>query len=704
MKKIKWIRRATAAALIFNSMALTVMPPLQVLAAAPSVHVDETLYLNLDHYGAISDANVVKGIEFNKQETYIDYGTYTEVVCLGNDEDPKSENGEVVLKAPENGGRLFFQGTLDNSAVQSPWSFDLGYKLNGRAVEAKDLAGASGLVEIDIDATANKQVSEYMRNNFMLLIAVPVDLSKCYSVDAPDSQTSSIGDMTVVIYECLPGKDGHFEVRIGTDSFETVGVMMIMSPGTVSDLKDLKDLKELKDKFRTNTNAMMDDMEALMDNVTDVSDQLSLTNQMLAELRAGKATVDASREEIFDKNDTAIQDLWDLSENLAPLSGSLNTAKTMVYEVNKTLNDTDQDLLDTMSKMKTLSSRLKEFGSSLNGVNRWTTLDLMEEIRQAGLEDAMKEIQKNAADSAAAAKKLGALIMDSINGYATPANADRIEMDEELREAIEEITQSLEELADDPTGNAEEIAKELAALKKALNEMGGNIGNVPGVFKNAVTAQIDAVLASISRLSSDAGALTFQTARVVNSVNELAGDLDTLIGIMNRYYEDMQGALTNLDHVLVQIEKTSDDLAGTMQTINNTLRAASQNFSAAGDNALRTGQLAVDNTRKIVKNTENLKNSGADLRKSINDELDEKEAEHNFLNMDPYAEKVSLTSEKNPEPKSVQIICRSDEITIKDSAKSLDSEVDAEGITLWQRIINVFHRVAELIAGLFGKE
>lgn len=704
MKKIKWIRRATAAALIFNSMALTVMPPLQVLAAAPSVHVDETLYLNLDHYGAISDANVVKGIEFNKQETYTDYGTYTEVVCLGNDEDPKSENGEVVLKAPENGGRLFFQGTLDNSAVQSPWSFDLGYKLNGRAVEAKDLAGASGLVEIDIDATANKQVSEYMRNNFMLLIAVPVDLSKCYSVDAPDSQTSSIGDMTVVIYECLPGKDGHFEVRIGTDSFETVGVMMIMSPGTVSDLKDLKDLKELKDKFRTNTNAMMDDMEALMDNVTDVSDQLSLTNQMLEELRAGKATVDASREEIFDKNDTAIQDLWDLSENLAPLSGSLNTAKTMVYEVNKTLNDTDQDLLDTMSKMKTLSSRLKEFGSDLNGVNRWTTFDLMEEIKRAGLEDAMKEIQKNAADSAAAAKKLGALIMDSINGYATPANADRIEMDEELREAIEEIAQSLEELADDPTGNAEEIAKELAALKKALNEMGGNIGNVPGVFKNAVTAQIDAVLASISRLSSDAGALTFQTARVVNSVNELAGDLDTLIGIMNRYYEDMQGALTNLDHVLVQIEKTSDDLAGTMQTINNTLRAASQNFSAAGDNALRTGQLAVDNTRKIVKNTENLKNSGADLRKSINDELDEKEAEHNFLNMDPYAEKVSLTSEKNPEPKSVQIICRSDEITIKDSAKSLDSEVDAEGLTLWQRIINVFHRVAELVAGLFGKE
>ena len=105
-----------------------------------------------------------------------------------------------------------------------------------------------------------------------------------------------------------------------------------------------------------------------------------------------------------------------------------------------------------------------------------------------------------------------------------------------------------------------------------------------------------------------------------------------------------------------------------------------------------------------MQNTKNLKNSGADLRKSINDELDEKEAENNFLNMDPDAVKVSLTSDKNPEPKSVQIICRSDEISVKDSAKELDSEVDAESITIWQRIVNVFRRVVQIVKGLFGKE
>lgn len=704
MKNSKWIRKAAAAALIFNSTVMTVMSPLQVLAAAPSVDVDETLYLNLDHYGAVSDANVVKGLDFNTEEMYTDYGSYTNVVCMGTDEEAEKDDGKVVLKAPENGGKLFFQGTLERSSVQSPWTFDIGYKLNGRSVKAEELAGASGLVEINIDAEANPAVSDYMKNNFMLFIAVPVDLSKCYSVDAPDSQTSSIGDMTAVIYECLPGKDGHFEVRIGTDSFETVGVMMIMSPGTVSDLQDLKDIKELKDKFRTNTNAMLDDVEALMDNVTDVSDQISITNEMLAELRAGKETVDTNREEIFDKNDTAIQDLWDLSENLVPLSDSLSSAKNMVFDVNKSLNDMDQDLLDTMSKMKTLSSRLKEFGSSLNGVDRWTTLDLMEELKQAGLEESLKKIQKNAADSAETAKKIGYLLKNSIGNIATSSDADYSESDEELRQTIGEISQALEELSNDPTGNAEEIAKELQELKQSLAEMGGNVGNTAGLVKDTMIGQIDAVLASLSDLSSDAGAVSFQTARVVNSANNLAGNLDTLVGIMNQYYDDTQTALTNTDHVLAQIEKTSDDLAGTMQTVNDTLRAASGNFSAAGDDALKTGQLAVDNTKKIVRNTKNLKNSGADLRKSINDELDEKEAENNFLNMDPDAVKVSLTSDRNPEPKSVQIICRSDEISVKDSAKGLDSEVDAENITIWQRIVNVFRKVVQIVTGLFGKE
>ena len=33
--------------------------------------------------------------------------------------------------------------------------------------------------------------------------------------------------------QALPGEDGDYTVRIGTDSFETTGVIMAMMPGTV---------------------------------------------------------------------------------------------------------------------------------------------------------------------------------------------------------------------------------------------------------------------------------------------------------------------------------------------------------------------------------------------------------------------------------------------------------------------------------------
>lgn len=247
-------------------------------AAEPYASVDETLYINLDHYGSVTEANIVKSVDFNSLEYYTDYGDYISLTNMSTPQELKLENGSVTLKAPLDGSRMYFEGGLAPEKVITPWTFDVTYKLNGKVSEEEAIAGTSGLVEIDIDAYPNEAATEYMKNNFVLMIAVPVDTNKYYSVDAPDSQRAVLGEYNCVIFEALPGKEGHFEVRLGTESFETPGVIMIMSPITAGDLDKVKDLKELNDKFRDNTNAMFDDIDAVMDNVTDISDQLELTN------------------------------------------------------------------------------------------------------------------------------------------------------------------------------------------------------------------------------------------------------------------------------------------------------------------------------------------------------------------------------------------------------------------------------------------
>ena len=376
----KFLHKTVAATTILCCLTENVLFTPIAYAGQAKAGVDETLYLNLDYYGDISTANIVKAITFNSTDSYTDYGDYSSIINMTDDQKLTSKDGKVVIQAPTNSTKLYFQGAMDKAkaAAQLPWTFDISYKLNGKPVNADTLSGASGLVEIDIDATANKNVAEYLQNNIVLAVMVPVDMEKNYSLDAPDAQTANMGDKSGVVFTCLPGQDGHFEVRIGSDDFKLYGVMFVMSPITVSDLDKVKDLKDLEDRFRGDTNSMMDSFDDILDDVANMQSQLDLTDKALKELQSGKDKVHNNATAIFNGTDVAIQDLRDLSGVLSPLSDDLKTAQWMVYDINANLNTTNEDLADASSKLKNLSKRFKQFGEDLDGASTISNLDVQD--------------------------------------------------------------------------------------------------------------------------------------------------------------------------------------------------------------------------------------------------------------------------------------------------------------------------------------
>ena len=817
--------------------------PVSAYAAPARVSVDETLYLNLDHYGTVSRANIVKGIDFRSVGSYTDYGDYLTITNMSTRDEPFRQGDAVTWQKPEKVGKFFFEGTLDPASVATPWTFDITYKLNGVVTDPEKLGGASGLIELDIDALPNPRASEYLRNNAVLAVVIPVDIAKCYSVDAPDAQTASIGETSVEVFEALPGKEGHFTIRIGTDSYESIGTIFLMTPATVGDLEKIKDLKELKDKFRNNTNAMMDDVESLMDNVTDVGSQLDLTNQALRDLQSGKNKLHSSSAAIFNGVDVSIQDLRDLSGDLTPLSESLRTGQWLIYDLNQVLNAADRDVLDAAAKMKTLSSKLRSLGNAMGGVDNLTLQEMEGELKS--VQGAIKRVgataKGNMTESAVIAvnnaidtsneliatagdildrrseEEMTEALTEYVTGEHTEAQVNVMaayagagqkakeagaayqtasaelteaqaaaealpeDASEEERAAASALVQEkaaaareagaaaqeagaaldqakstalsagvkeeeleADTLTDTLTGvrerktEAEKVSRIAGVLKPHAEEMKQEIHTInaasqervrldtrdtaaeiadtlldfdedlEAIFGSDQTAQL---LIKISRVSSEiddilskGGAVAFQTARFVNSARDLASDMDELTAVMNAYYEDIQTMADRADTLLLQTEKAADDLAVTLQTVNNTLRAAEEDLNRAADAAIAAGSQAVDNSRKIVDNTKNLKNSGADLRKSINDELDEQEADNNFLNMDPYAEKVSLTSDRNPSPDNVSIICRTEEITAPDikPEKTLDAEISDPETTPLERIRLVFLKIRDIFKSFLG--
>ena len=871
----KFLHKTVAATTILCCLTENVLFTPIAYAGQAKAGVEETLYLNLDYYGEVSAANMVKAITFNGTDSYTDYGDYSSIINMTDDQKLTSKDGKVVIQAPTNSTKLYFQGAMDKAkaAAQLPWTFDISYKLNGKPVNADTLSGASGLVEIDIDATANKNVAEYLQNNIVLAVMVPVDMEKNYSLDAPDAQTANMGDKSGVVFTCLPGQDGHFEVRIGSDDFKLYGVMFVMSPITVSDLDKVKDLKDLEDRFRGDTNSMMDSFDDILDDVANMQSQLDLTDKALKELQSGKNKVHSNATAIFNGTDVAIQDLRDLSGVLSPLSDDLKTAQWMVYDINANLNTTNEDLADASSKLKNLSKRFKQFGEDLDGASTISNLDvqdmsddikktvkalekvnnnvkttskivatpsqIVEDVGKAetatittkivpvamtearltadeqsllgkylsnnsdttidssaisdlaallGVADVttypddsddkkleyLDYIKKNKAilikaaqDKATAEAQIAALNgdaktaaekalqakeeatkkafetstklkYDNLQTYATAALTAQQSSSAQYTKAQTFVT-SLPKQRIDGSGSGTTTtsdAKTVAEAKQDLEDMKTTADNLKKT--NSGTAMtdlansiydlsdslqayydengdgseeaedlidaIDSVSSSLTEIAESGGALSFQAARVTNNIRDLIGDMDSLIGIMNAYYGDVQKTIEDGDNLIVEIQKTSNDTASVLQTVNNTLRSAEPDFSAAADDSISLGHEAVENGSNMIDHTTELKETGHGLRDAINDKLDEEEADNNFINMDPDAPKVSLTSSENQEPTNISIVCRSDEIKSAEEAESLDSEVDAAGTTFWQRIANVFITIWNAIKGLFSSD
>lgn len=356
-------RKKTAGMMAAVMLTMGVAAPAK--AAAPRVRVDETMYVNMDYYGTATTINVVKGVSTNGVERYTDYGVYDKVVNMTDKTEPEQGNKSVTWRLPEGNNRFYYQCTMPEGSVELPWTFDISYKLNGAETDASKLYGASGLVELNIRASANKNARAYYKNNMILTVVVPVDMKKCYSVDAPGSQLQSVGNNSVVMFAALPGEDGDYTVRIGTDSYESVGVVMMMVPGTLDALNHIKDLKELKDTWREDGDKMYDSMNELLRSMEAMKTDVTQVKGGLNSLDDARGRVSGNRKQIEALSTQALSDLASVTEQTSRIIPYLETARNAVTDINANMNAIYNTMEDTQDELDRLYDRLGGLKNSL---------------------------------------------------------------------------------------------------------------------------------------------------------------------------------------------------------------------------------------------------------------------------------------------------------------------------------------------------
>ncbi|WP_353847323.1 methyl-accepting chemotaxis protein [Clostridium sp.] len=781
--RYKW-KRIIAGSLSVLMLCSGIGGDLSVYGAEAAVDVDETMYVNLDFYGAATKVNVVKSCNFNGRTEFIDYGNYLDVKNMTNDAVPVLEEGLVKWTMPEDQrGRFYYQCTMDMDQVELPWKFDVSYKLNGVPTDADKLAGASGLVEINIKAKPNDKAKPYYQNNMLLMAAIPVDMSKCYSVEADGSQTQNLGAMTTVIFSALPGEEGDFTVRIGTDSFETTGVILSMVPGTIEDLEHIKDLKESKDTWKEAGDQLYDSMEQMALSVEGMREGVNQVQAGMDSAERARQKWSAGKDSILAGNDQALAALTAMSNQMGAMVPYLQTAKDAADVVHESMNNIVNTLGDMQEPLQKLYNRLMNIKSSSEDISK-TLPELQSAMEQLILldfklrqnedqfmmnlksarnsslranslyyademedEDANEDeevywsddylgIEGKAQDTSKGAeetseRETGGVSDEAVKKQEEPA-ADSVNSREEEKDA-QEPAKSENETANESSISSSDSAESnvvpdtsnenasipsssqtlgKASLSKEKREtvlLGAGsaadiISGLTGKGKSlaVIAGQSKKLAEAMSSLMADTSDAAKYSSQLVDNLDMLIEDVTALNDSLDVYYPDFQACLDDTKELVTCTTDALNSSVSTLTIVQNTLKDTSNDFDAAARDSLRGSMELLDKSLNVLDSTASMRHAGRTMKDTMDNELDKFDTENRFLFMEPSAEKISFTSEKNRAPKTLQIVLRTDEISLDDNtAKTADAEAAKAQVSPLRRMWNVLVKLWRAMVSIF---
>ena len=355
-----------------------------------------------DYYGNLTDGSVVKSYRTNGISTLTDYGDYDEVINLTDGTEPTRTDGKTVFQLDESNlpGTFYFEGKTAKPFEQLPWTLSVSYTLNGVPTKAEDLAGKTGVVEINLDAVPNETASEYARNNYTLEAMAIFNQDDILSLEAPGAQVQLIGNLRAVLFIGLPGEECHYTIRVGSDDFSFGGMTFLMVPATLSQLEEITKLSERKDDLEENYNKLSGSMDSLLDAMAAMTGSLNASANGLDQLNQARNIFSSGKNTIYSGTDALRADLSNLADVLEPVESQITALSKTITSSKATLNsmvdtvstlrkdladvedaledleDGKGDLQDVLDSMGNLRRSLKKLQDTLGGTVKDTTAEI----------------------------------------------------------------------------------------------------------------------------------------------------------------------------------------------------------------------------------------------------------------------------------------------------------------------------------------
>ena len=610
MKRNK-LRRVTATALLL-SFAL----PQCAQAAAPTVETDETVYINMDYYGAPTNTRIVKGVNLNGHTEFTDFGDYKDVYNMSTFDEPTLKEDSVYWKLNTDKNRFYYECIPNDTVnIQMPWNFDVSYKLNGVPVEADQCAGASGTIQMDIHAVPNTYASDYYKNNMMLVCATGIDMSKALSIDAPGAQIQSFGTYKLVMFMGLPGEENTFTVRIGSNDFESMGLIMFMTPATTSALDIMSSMRDIKDRLEnsgdnlyTGVSSMLSTMQAVQSSLSSMSSGISGIDQVRKQLIKDRGTLDPrsdaalnALDELTGKSDSLIPELNSAKETLTALNATTSSILTTLEESGEDIPEYQKLLNDVKTSLGNLEDLFDDLDDETDN-SSWT----IAQIRSAS-EDLQKELNALTDD------------LKSLSG-----SLDK--MPKNLNDAVtDNLTDYVKKMASTASSTVLDTAYKkgyAAGKQKAIDDGKTDEAEIEAIAQQYAEAAKASAASQASSAASQAQASAYNNAQALAALmtgiksgsSAVTSDMQTMTKQLESVTKEMSDLLNATNSLLKDLEDIAD--------VFDEYKGLPQDFTAEGKKLTELANGSLDRVNKMLADIPALRESLDSLTKTATSSID----------------------------------------------------------------------------------
>ena len=409
------------------------------------------------------------------------------------------------------------------------------------------------------------------------------------------------------------------------------------------------------------------------------------------------------------QTDAVIQNLNSLADETSQAVSHLVTSKNALNDFNKDINKIDLGVTDLKPVLYDLTDSMGEVGSSISHIGY-----LLNQAKTSEATAALNDLS----NKLIVAKKKAALLRQMINGgkiLATASNAEEngsiYSMDKSLKELYAGLTGA--NMMDGTGGNTVEslyynslkdtvtsTSEMYQGLSKMLQKTDAYIEFVDAsILNNGVNAirNLNDSLITGRNLANNTTDMIDDIQVTTLNLTDIIDDMNELNRTVNSYHDSALSAVDTANNIINSVDTNISVAADTLGTVNNMYKNSKGILNAGTKDSLNASMEIVNKSLDALKVTGNMKQSNDTIKSIWDEKIDELENDSNILKIDTEAVKTSFTSDKNPEPNSVQVVLRTQEIKKAEDNSVTDLESEDDNITPIKRIGNVFKKLFDFI-------